>query len=127
MELQGRVIDILEPKSGQSARGSWKKQEFIVETDETYPKKVCIVNWNDKIDLSSLKKGEDVNVSINIESREYNGNWYTDVKVWKIDKKSTAEGQEPDQGNLPGNIPPNTPPPPVWDDTSGDSGDDLPF
>lgn len=127
MEIQGRVVDILEPKSGQSARGSWKKHEFIVETDETYPKKICIANWNDKIDLSGLKKGEEVIVSVNVESREYNGNWYTDIKVWKIDKKSSEAGQPSDSAGLPGIAPPDTPPPPVWDNDPGDSGDDLPF
>lgn len=127
MEIQGRVIDILEPKSGQSARGEWKKQEFVVETEETYPKKVCIVNWNDKIDISALSKGEKVTVSVNVESREYNGNWYTDVKAWKVEKISADGSHHPQTGNLPGNNPADIPPPPVWEDDPGESGNDLPF
>lgn len=40
--------------------------------------------WGDKIDQFSIKQGENVEVSVDLESREYNGRWYTDVKAWKV-------------------------------------------
>lgn len=51
------------------------------------PQKVCLTIWGDSIDQYKLKAGEEVNASIDIESREYNGKWYTDVKAWKIEKQ----------------------------------------
>lgn len=126
MEIQGKVIELLEPKGGQSARGSWKKQDFIIETEDSFPKKVCITNWNDKVDIASLKPGDQVTVSINIESREYNGNWYTDVKVWKLDVAGQGTASSGPSESLPG-IGNQEAPPPSWDDDPGEPSDDLPF
>jgi hypothetical protein len=108
MELTGKIIQLLPEQSGQSARGPWRKQEYILETDGQYPKKVCFMAWGDKIDEFKIKEGEELTVSINIESREYNGRWYTDVKAWKIQRASASENQaapsqqaEPPQSEAP--------------------------
>ena len=94
MELTGKIIQLLPEESGQSARGPWRKQQYILETEGQYPKKVCFMAWGDKIDEFKLKEGEDVVVSINIESREYNGRWYTDVKAWKIQRGTASDNQD---------------------------------
>jgi hypothetical protein len=124
MEIQGKIVEILQPKGGQSTRGNWKKHEFILETNESFPKKICIASWNDKIDLSNLKPGDQVTASVNIESREYNGNWYTDIKVWKLEVASSLASDAP-QG-LPGMDPADVPPPP-WEPEKEDGDQDLPF
>jgi len=95
MELSGTVIDILEEQSGKSNKGPWRKQDFILKTDDEYPKTVCITIWGDNIDQFSLQKEEKVTAHIDIQSREYNGRWYTDVKAWKIDKSGGGGPQEP--------------------------------
>jgi Domain of unknown function (DUF3127) len=84
MEISGKIIQLLSLQTGQGKNGPWKKQEFILETGDTYPKKVCIAVWGDKIDINSFKPGDTVNVSFDVESREFNGKWYTDVRAWKI-------------------------------------------
>lgn len=118
MELSGKVISLLPLQKGQGKSGEWKKQEFIVETTDQYPKKVCISAWGDKVDQFALTEGDDVTVSVNLESREYNGRWYTDVRAWKVVKGS-------DTGSSP------TPPPGDFmepDNTfSSSEPDDLPF
>ena len=84
MEITGKIIELLEVKSGKSANGEWRKQEYVLETEAQYPKKVCFMAWGDKIDQFNIQKGETIAVSIDLESREYNGRWYTDVKAWKV-------------------------------------------
>jgi len=79
-------------QEGQGKNGVWKKQEFILETGDTYPKKVCIAVWGDKIDIKGFKMGDAVDVSFDVESREYNGRWYTDVKAWKVAAAKQKEG-----------------------------------
>ena len=116
MEITGRIIQKLPAQSGKSARGDWKKQEFIIETEEQYPRKVCLVNWGDKINLDSFSENDKVTASINIESREFNGRWYTDVKVWKMDKENANT-------EAPGDIPP---PPPLPDDFNPNDEDNIP-
>lgn len=93
LEINGKLIQKLELQSGMSKTGSsWQKQEFVIETDEQYPKKVCANLWGDKIDmLSVINIGDKVTLSFNLESREYNGKWYTDVKAWKIEKQKMEE------------------------------------
>ena len=86
MELEGKIIQINPLQSGEGKNGTWKKQEFVVETKSQYPKKVCITAWGDKIDQFNLNENEDVKVSIELESREYNSRWYTDVRAWKVEK-----------------------------------------
>jgi len=86
MELNGKIIELLPEKTGQSANGPWRKQEYILETDGQYPKKVCFMAWGDKIDQFDIKQGENLVVSVDLESREYNGRWYTDVKAWKVSR-----------------------------------------
>ncbi len=92
MDISGKIIQLLPVQTGQGKNGTWKKQEFILETGDTYPKKVCIAVWGDKIDLASFKTGEMVDVSFDVESREYNGRWYTDVKAWKIISGKQKDG-----------------------------------
>ena len=113
-EIEGKIIKIMDPVNGEGKNGSWKKQEFIFETDGEYPRKICIANWNDKVSLDLLKVGENLNVSINIESREFNDRWYTDVKMWKAEKTGGSGD--------------NTPPPPGAADEPPPIDDgDLPF
>jgi hypothetical protein len=86
MEITGTVVSLLPMQSGQGKNGTWKKQEFIIETPGQYPKKVCLSLWGEKVDETRISVGEKITASINIESREYNGRWYTDVRAWKIAK-----------------------------------------
>lgn len=87
MDLSGKIISQLPEVSGNSKSGNaWRKQEYILETGGQYPKKVCVSIWGDKIDQFGLKVGEQVNLGIEVESREYNGRWYTEVKAYKVDR-----------------------------------------
>jgi len=92
MEITGKVIRVLPTETGQGRNGEWKKQQFVIEIEAgQFPKKVCFVLWGaDKIDQAALTEGETVKVFFDIESREYNGRWYTDVKAWRIDKGLSA-------------------------------------
>ena len=95
MEINGKIIELLPEQSGESANGQWRKQQYILETDSQYPKKVCFMVWGDKIDEIAIKQGENLSVSIDIESREYNGRWYTDVKAWKATRVNASADSIP--------------------------------
>ena len=116
MEISGVVVNLLPLQSGQGKNGTWKKQEFILETPGQYPKKVCMNLWGEKVDEIKISIGDKITASINIESREYNGRWYTDVRAWKIQKESGGKsGME-------------SPPPSEENFVPDNSGtDDLPF
>ncbi|AXJ01115.1 protein of unknown function (DUF3127) [Cyclonatronum proteinivorum] len=85
LELNGTLIQILPVQSGQGRNGPWQKQDFVVETPGQYPKKVCFTMWGDKANvLQNFSQGQHLNVAFDVESREYNGRWYTDCKAWKV-------------------------------------------
>lgn len=86
MELKGKVAQLLAPQTGQGKKGTWRKQEFILETQAQYPKKVCLSIWGEKIDQFALSVGDMVTVSVDLESREYNNRWYTEARAWKVVK-----------------------------------------
>ena len=84
--LEGKLVQVLPLQEGVSTRGAWKKQDFVMETSEQYPKKVCISCWNEKADeIASYQPNDLLKVAVNIESREYNSKWYTDIKAWRIE------------------------------------------
>lgn len=96
MEIQGKLIKKLDQQTGQGKNGVWVKQEFIIETLEQYPRKVCISLWGDKVkDLESIQVGEQIKASINIESREFNGRWYTDVRAWRLEPMGKSDNAGP--------------------------------
>jgi hypothetical protein len=95
LQISGKLIQLLPLQTGESKNGTWKKQDIIIETQAQYPKKVCISIWGDKINESILKVGNMLNISFDIESREYNGRWYTDIKAWKIESVGLGISSEP--------------------------------
>ncbi|NLL27897.1 MAG: DUF3127 domain-containing protein [Bacteroidales bacterium] len=91
MEFAGKVIQVLDIASGQSANGGqWRRQDFILEVPGQYPRKICITIFGDRIEQFNVKAGEDVVVDADVESREYNGRWFTSVKAWKITKSGAG-------------------------------------
>ncbi len=121
LSVKGKVDQILEPQSGVSRAGKeWSKQEFVIETDEQYPRKVCFTLFGDKVDLiKGLASGEDIEVSFNLESREFNGRWFHNINAWKIDKVSA-------DGNLP-EPPPEFGMEDIPPEPGEDAANDLPF
>ena len=102
MEIQGKLMMLLPLQSGTSAKGEWKKQDVIFETLEQFPKKVSVSFWGDKADeLKIIKEGAIVKLHVNIESREYNGKWYTDVRAWKVEPGDASGASTPSQNSTP--------------------------
>lgn len=87
LEITGKLIAKLDMQSGTSKTGnSWQKQEFVIETMDQYPQKICSNLWGDKTDqLNQFNIGDVIKVSFDLSSREFNGKWYTDVRAWKIE------------------------------------------
>lgn len=87
--VTGTVKEVLQTKQGVSASGKeWSTQEFILTTDDSnYPCDICFrIFGNDKITECAVKEGESLQVFFDIRSRDYNGRWFTDLNVWKIDR-----------------------------------------
>ena len=85
MEFEGKVLEILPPVSGQSARGTWERQTVVFEQpNKQYGKEIAVTFMNKGQDVATLRVGEMYTVSFDIESRNYQGRWYTDVRAWRV-------------------------------------------
>lgn len=87
LEIEGRISHKLPVQSGQSSRGAWKKQDFVLDyQDGNYPAQAMFTAFgnNNVAELDKYSIGDEVRVSFNIKAREYNGRWYNDVRIWKI-------------------------------------------
>ncbi|WP_294599415.1 DUF3127 domain-containing protein [uncultured Rikenella sp.] len=92
MDLELTVNMLLPVVKGQSARGEWTKQEVIFEIPGEYSRKLCVGFWNDRaVDAAALRPGDRVALSVNIESREYNGRWYTEVRAWRMSRLDVVQ------------------------------------
>ncbi|WP_018622049.1 DUF3127 domain-containing protein [Spirosoma luteum] len=123
MDIKGAFVKQLEQKTGQGKNGPWIKREFVINTGGQYPKEVCIEAFNDKGDLvDGFVEGEEISVSYDLESREYNGRYYTAVKAYKISSATTGAssgGSAPRQQSAQKQEP-------VFQPTQ-DESNDLPF
>ena len=139
MEITGKIIQKMDPQGGISKAGNqWKKQEYVMETLDSYPRKVKFDFFGDRADQFPLEVGDVITLSYDIESREFNGRWYTDIrgfKAVKTDPNTAPAAPYPPAAGEPAPAPAPAPgpdgmpaPPPV--DTHFDQpaeGDDLPF
>lgn len=126
MEVKGKIIQVLELQSGTSKAGNpWRKQEYVLETLDAYPKKVHFDFFGDRIDQYPLNLGDTVILSFDIESREYQGRWFTSIRGWKAEKANDNNA-----GGAPAAPFDNTgmaaPAAPEFGPFEGES-DDLPF
>ncbi len=98
MELTGKIIAVLEPRSGVSTRtgNSWKSQEFVIEVPGQYPRKcVFTVFGEDRLNQFNIQMGEELTISFDIDAREYNGRWYNDVRVYNVSRGATPVAAAP--------------------------------
>lgn len=133
MEIQGKVIAVLPERSGVSARGEWKSQTYVIETQEQYPKKMAFdVFGADRIASFGIHSGEVINVSFDIDAHEYQGRYFNQIRAWAVSKVSQqAAAQAPAGVAQPSApyTPPAQPQQPQSAAPSSDtqSSDDLPF
>lgn len=134
MEISGKIIQKLPLQSGESKTSGkpWQLQSYILETQEQYPRKVCFEIFGEqRIKDNPCEIDELVTVSFDLESREFNGRWYTSVRAWKV-QQGIADGAaaaaapaagataQPAQPMAAANVE-------TFDPSAGESTDDLPF
>ncbi len=104
MELTGKIIAILPAQGGVSQRtgNPWKSQDYVIETQEIYPKKCCFSVFGDeKIQQMNIQLGETLTVSLDINANEYQGKWYNQVRAWKVERMAQAQQANAAQGCQP--------------------------
>ena len=138
MEITGKIIAVLPAQSGVSQRtgNPWKSQDYVIETHDQYPNRCCFrVFGEEKINQFNIQLGEEMTVSFDIDSHEYQGRWFNDVRAWAVNRNIQAPGAVPGAGVAPAApipgvapaAPAEAPFPPQQPAAEGGSADDLPF
>lgn len=124
MEVKGKIITVLPEVTGQSKTTGnlWKKREYVLETHDNFPRKVHFDLFGDRADKYPLNLGDEITLSFDIESREYQGRWYTSIRGWKVDKEVAGQTTAAPSMPSPFDAPPQVDFPPM-----GNSNEDLPF
>jgi len=125
MDFEGLIYRVLPVVKGTSARGEWSKQEVILELPGEFSRKLCVTFWGDKTrELEGIKEGEVIAISANVESKEFNGRWFTEVRAWRLSRKAAEAGAGPGAAAGGSGFPPYS-----VDDApgGGNDTDDLPF
>lgn len=129
MELQGKVIAVLPARSGVSARGEWKSQSFVIETHDSFPRKMVFdVFGEERLTRFNIQLGQEVNVSFDIDAHEYNGRWFNNIHAFDIrlvDPNTVSAAPAAQAAPAAPQQPANAPFPPQPEQSNSD--DDLPF
>ena len=139
MEVVGKIIQVLPIQEGVGRNGNpWKVQPYVLETLDQYPRKVHFeVFGEDRIRMNPCAIDQLVTVSFDIESREFNGRWYTSIRAYRIVQGDVTQGAAapaapaaapvaaaPAQAAPAEEVPANVDP---FDASAGDGTSDLPF
>ena len=134
MDLTGKVIAILQPRSGVSQRtgNHWMIQEYVIEVPGQYPRKCMFrIFGEDRIKQFNIQMGEDITVSFDIDAHEYNGRWFNEIRAFNVQRGAAVPpvGGAPDASPFPPQQPADatSPFPPAQEPAAEGSTDDLPF
>ena len=124
MELTGKVIAVLEAKSGVSTRtgNDWMTQDYVIEVQGQFPKRCAFsVFGEDRIKQFNIHCGEIITIQFDIDAREYNGRWYNDIRGYNV-----IRSQQPTQ-SIEKVMESNDAPFPHIGELAANDGGDLPF
>lgn len=138
MEISGKIIQVLPLQTGvaKNSGNPWQSQSYVLETQEQFPKRVCFeVFGEQRIKDNPCQLDDIVTVSFDIESREFNGRWYTSIRAWRI-QQGVVDGTAPAAAPAPAALAtpaqpqaaaPAEPAVQPFDPTVDDNTTDLPF
>jgi len=126
MEFEGTVYRIMPVTKGTSARGDWQRQDVIFDYSDggNFTRKMCVTFFNHPDDVAKLREGSRYQVSVNIDAREYNGRWFTDIRAWRL--QPVEEAAAPAAAPAMPDLPPLTAEP-TYATAPTQEVDDLPF
>lgn len=100
MEIQGNVMEVGAVQSGTSSNGNaWKKQEVVVEffefTTDMWTQKIVITLLGNNVDDYHLNVGDKVSVRFGLNTNEWKGRYYQEIRLAKDGLKVLSRLGEP--------------------------------
>jgi len=93
LKVEGKLYKIFDT---QEISASFKKREFVIETDDKYPQLVKFELTQDNCDkISDFKEGEIITVHFNIRGREWTSpknevKYFVSLNAWRLEKEQAS-------------------------------------
>lgn len=103
-KISGIVVAILPETSGTSASSgkAWTKRDFVIQESEgQYSKQVAFTVFNKPEMIADMRVDDEVEVGFNVESREYNGRYFSNITAWKVNITKTSGAKQKPADDLP--------------------------
>ncbi|MBQ3655896.1 MAG: DUF3127 domain-containing protein [Bacteroidales bacterium] len=97
LEIEGKIVKIFPERSGEGNNGTWTSQDFMIEVPGNYPTKAAFDDFNNAAGIQSCQVGDQVRVSFNIRSNEWQGKYITSLRAWRIEKLGANGGNTTEQ------------------------------
>ena len=103
MKITGKLTKVLKKQTGVSKTGKeWQKQSFILDTGADFNNEICIDCFGDKIELiQNLREGADIEVKINLSSKEFKGRYYHNISAWEINLQVGVADENVESDEMP--------------------------
>lgn len=88
MEIIGIIKEVYQPQSGTSKSGNpYTTQTILISYGDQYPKELALTLMTKQVEQYGphLRQGQQLKFYFDASSREYNGRFYTECTVWKIE------------------------------------------
>ena len=133
MEITGKIIQVLEKRSGTSSRSgnAWASQDYVLEFvdgNSQFPRPMVFnVFGEDRISQMNIQVGQTLTVSFDVDAHEYQGRWFNNIRAWRV--VAASENAVPPVVDAAPITPATDIPAPTADvaPASEDKVDDLPF
>ena len=124
MDITGTVIAILPEQRFNGKNGEVVKNQFVIEHGGQYKKKAVFgVLGEHRLKQMNVVQGADVQVSFDVDAREWNGKWFGELLAWRV---QNVNGQQQEQQSAVPNAKPMEQA--ATQQQNGSQGsDDLPF
>lgn len=86
LQVNGKCVKVFESQYTSKKDGqAHKKHHFVIEVkDGQFVKKICFtVMDGERWSKMGVVEGGTYNVSFDVSSREWNGNYYNDINAWR--------------------------------------------
>lgn len=109
MEFQGRIQKLLPIRTGKKQDGSeWQSQEFVFEYFERegdrWSDKVVLSLMGERIKDADLHEGDEVKIGFGHSVREWQGRYFNELRVYKLEKVSKTSQSAPEAQAAPPSI-----------------------
>ncbi len=103
MKITGKLAKVLEKQKGVSKAGKeWEKQSFVLDTGADFNNEICIDCFGEKIEMiQNLKIGANIEVKLNVSSKEFKGRYYHNISAWEINLQDGVVEESVESDDMP--------------------------